>query len=218
MSSLILHIVSSNIIKSKYNLSDEFLAGAIMPDIIKKMTGDKILSHYMKLEKIDTEVKGNFNKLVVEAERYIKENENEMNSQIKIGYAAHLIEDKIWFEHFVNRYADYSDGTNYVVRFVKDKKMHTDAEFAEKIYNDYTIIDEYMLEKYNLNIDEIRNKILPYYSDVSQEIIKKVLVQPLKSEYKTGKELYFISYNDAEEFVERSSKGVEKLLGSYLEG
>lgn len=213
MSSLILHIVASNIVKLKYNLSDEFLAGSIMPDIIKRLIGDKPLTHYQRFENAKSKDNIIYKKSIIEYDKFIMENKNKMNSPIKLGYAAHLVEDSIWFEKFIPRYADYADYEKKLVRFTSDNAIHTDEEFAKRIYHDYALVDGQILKEYNLDIDKIRERILSYYSGEPKELVKKELI---KYPVKENDSLQILNYKDAEEYVDVSSKQVEKILEKYL--
>ena len=46
MSSLIMHVCISNIIRQKYDYGYDFLFGSIMPDILKEAGEDKNKVHY----------------------------------------------------------------------------------------------------------------------------------------------------------------------------
>lgn len=48
MGSLLIHVCVSNIVKEKLNLSNKFLVGTVMPDLIKLETGNRLGSHYLK--------------------------------------------------------------------------------------------------------------------------------------------------------------------------
>ena len=99
MSSYIMHICTSDIVKRKLNLTDKFVYGSALPDILKEISQDRNGTHYIQ-------------KVIVNGEkRNLPNIQNAINSlqiedkEIKMGYIAHLLEDLIWFNEFIPRYA-----------------------------------------------------------------------------------------------------------------
>ena len=85
MGSLIMHIAASKIVKEKYNLSNKFMAGCIMPDIYAKCGIDRDETHFINSSDSN----------IPNISAFIRKYENELNNEIILGYLAHLIEDKI---------------------------------------------------------------------------------------------------------------------------
>ena len=48
MSSYIMHMCISDIVKRKLNLTYKFVYGSILPDVIKSITGDRDITHFIK--------------------------------------------------------------------------------------------------------------------------------------------------------------------------
>ena len=98
MAGTIVHLAISNEIKKKYNFSDRFLFGSIMPDIRKRICEDRDATHY-----IEEIYLGNNNiKRLPNLERYIKENKEKI-AQIQAATNSFLLKYTTLPAHFVPR-------------------------------------------------------------------------------------------------------------------
>ena len=162
MASLIMHIVITRMLQKKYNLKDEVLLGAILPDILKTTTiKSKEESHYMK----------EINDLP-NIEKFIRVNMNNGQDEIKLGYLFHLIQDRIWYGH-LKEMEETFEGTN--------------DEFAYRVYSDMNIYDQYVLKKYNIDEDEFngikeRLETLSTDSRVKNGIHKLVRIRSIEND------------------------------------
>ena len=149
MGSYVMHLCISNIVKKKLNLGNGFLYGSILPDIIKKKkSGSRQSSHFL----VERYLNGSKMCLpdIKEAVERIKFEDNE----IKLGYIAHLIEDYIWFSEYIPSYAKKIDNERVYI-FAYNKEVE-EKEFGKQIYNDYYNSSGYIINKYNLDIEEIK--------------------------------------------------------------
>ena len=89
MSSLKMHIAIDKKVKEELKYSDLFIVGSILPDIIKLILKERTSSHFEINETIDLD-------------KYLLTQDN-LKNELVLGYYAHLIEDKIWFESYVNK-------------------------------------------------------------------------------------------------------------------
>ena len=129
MSSFKMHVAISEKVRSELNYSNLFILGSVLPDIIKLIVKDRTSTHFENNNSIDLE-------------KYILAQDN-LKNELVVGYYAHLIEDKIWFESYL------------------DKKYRKFKEYSdEKIYNDYAFIDNIMYKKLNFNTQGIRKILL----------------------------------------------------------
>lgn len=151
MSSLIMHVCISNIIKQKYDYGYEFLLGSIMPDILKNSGEDKNKVHYR--------TKDNYN--LYEIDKFVKKNMLTEKTEYNLGYLAHLIQDK-FLAKYTNRKIkeSYIDGQEYITYIFDNDSLHKKQEFLDLIHNDYAIIDQYLIKKYDLNMDYMLKRIL----------------------------------------------------------
>ena len=110
MSSLKMHIAISKKIKEEFNYSNIFLLGAILPDIIKLIIGNRKITHFEKQE-------------IIDLDEFIKKQKN-LENELVMGYYAHLIEDKIWYE-----------------LYMREKYFKLPEYSDSKLYNDYSFVD-----------------------------------------------------------------------------
>lgn len=95
MSSIISHIYISNILKEKYNLNNEFLYGAMLPDVLTVAVNFKTknTTHYLQHGTLNGN-EGDY----PDIEKFINENKLSLPKNLMLqGYLAHLIEDMIWY-------------------------------------------------------------------------------------------------------------------------
>lgn len=177
MASIIMHICISNLIKQKYEYSYDFLLGSIMPDILKKTGMDKNKVHY----------RTNEDYTLYEIENYAKEkNLRENKDELDLGYLLHLIEDKILAKHINTKIKEIKiDGQEYITYLFDNDSLHKKQEFINMIHNEYAIVDDYLLKKYNINIDYITKRILRSNKDQNLE---EIIVNELK-QYSVNKDV-----------------------------
>lgn len=160
MGSIIMHLYISEQIKKKYNFSDEFLVGSILPDV-KKLNGEnRDKTHYLVERKKDRTV---FR--LPEEDEYIHESKCENNKMIKYGYIAHLIQDKVWFRDYMPVFGEEigldSNGDELYVYSKDEKKIiRTKQEFLSDVYGDYSVWNTRLKEKFGLlNFPSIQSYI-----------------------------------------------------------
>lgn len=200
MSSLKMHIAISEEIRKQFNLSNDFLLGAILPDIIKLLRKERITSHF----EIDNQV---------DLEKFKKMQTN-INSDLVLGYYAHLIEDKIWFESYMlNKYCILPDYTD------------------DKLYSDYSYVDESMYKKLNLDTLKIKKDLLSVLKTVNindiclMEFSNKYIlnkdeirlkIEEVWKDYPTTEENYFFTQTDSEEYYKLAVTTVNNYISKIL--
>lgn len=167
MSSLIMHVCISNIIRQKYDYGYDFLFGSIMPDILKEAGEDKNKIHY----------RTNHDYSLYEIDKFVKEKLVKDRSEYNLGYLSHLIQDK-----FLTKYTNAKiketniDNQEYITYLFDNNSLHKKQEFLDLIHNDYAILDEYLMKKYEINLDYLTKRILRVNKDVKYDpIIEKEL-------------------------------------------
>lgn len=172
MGSIIMHLGISKILKQKYNFSNDFLVGTAAPDIMKKLPNvERNMTHYIK----EYENHGKIKRLP-DIEKFLKDKINEQSDYF-YGYLAHLLQDRIWFSKYVPMCADTTDEGKDRVIFVKDNSMHTDKEFSLEMYKDYATVGKSILEKTNLDLEEIKIEIKKYFNN---ELINNIVDNEIK--------------------------------------
>ena len=206
MSSIIIHLCISEIIKQKNNFSDEFLVGAIAPDIYKKYNSNRDSTHYITIINNNGKIKK-----LPDIEAFLEKNKDE-KSEFLLGYLAHLIEDRIWFDKYVPLFAD-SINENKVM-FKKDNSIHTDAEFSTEMYLDYSDEDRYILSKVPINIEEIRETSKRYFNNEELNIILDNQVKLFDNI--EDRENCFLTDEIIEEYIDDCIKECEKILSNII--
>lgn len=205
MSSIISHVYISNILKEKYKLGDEFLYGAILPDILHKAipAQRRKMTHYLR-HGILYGSEGDY----PDIERFIIENTEILpKSQMMQGYLAHLIEDMLWFSIYIPRMTIEKDKKTIIYK--KDNSVHTDDEFRNDIYSDYTIIDRYLLKKTNLDIEKLQKEFLEISDDIN---LKNTIKDNFKLFDLRNENLILISFDMLEEYINASLEKVSIVL------
>lgn len=205
MSSIISHVYISNILKEKYKLGDEFLYGAILPDILHKAipAQRREMTHYLR-HGILYGSEGDY----PDIERFIIENTEILpKSQMMQGYLAHLIEDMLWFSIYIPRMTIEKDKKTIIYK--KDNSVHTDDEFRNDIYSDYTIIDRYLLKKTNLNIEKLQKEFLEISDDIN---LKNTIKDNFKLFDLRNENLILVSFDMLEEYINASLEKVSIVL------
>lgn len=193
MSSIIMHIYISKKIKEELNLSNKFLAGSVLPDMIKIKTKDRSGTHYIKNVENST-------KRLPDLERFLDENKDKLNDEITLGYYAHLIEDELWFDKYIDTFAKCIDEDN--ILYTSDNTMHSPEEFRKDIYADYVSVDKYLITHSNMDIDNIRLNIKRELGDykVDNEVEENIRFPKVSDDAR----IIFISPSCLEDYINES--------------
>ncbi len=186
-----MHIAISEKIRSEFGFGNGFLLGCILPDIYKIMLKNKELTHFEQYI---------YNQTLPDINNFMEKYKNN-KCDLVYGYLSHLIEDEIWFREYMN---------------TKYKK-----KTCEKIYNDYSIIDKYIIKKHNINFKEIKNNILLAVEEneslsKDKNIIKEIIEDNV-IDYPISSKINFFATEVADEYFEKSYKEVKRILESYIE-
>jgi len=207
MSSIIMHIYISLKVQKELNLSNKFLAGAILPDMIKIMTKSKDITHYIK------EYERGENKIrLPDLEKFLQDNKDKLNDEVTLGYYAHLIEDKIWFDEYIGSFAKCIDKEN--ILYISDNTVHSYQEFKKDMYSDYVNVDSYIIEKDNLDVDKIRLEIKDELRGYNvDKLIDENIVFPIKN---NDVKVNFISHEFLNKYINKSIKKVKEEINRIV--
>lgn len=202
MAGTIVHLAISNEIKKKYNFSDRFLFGSIMPDIRKRICEDRDATHY-----IEEIYLGNNNiKRLPNLERYIKENKEKIaqKDEYVLGYFAHLVQDRIWFDKYISRFVEFKADTLEVVYMYSEERMVEREYWVKQMYNDYAKLEQYVLDKFNLDKNDIVQRMLMQTSDYKVKETIKSELRDFDIDKKIKREV--LTQNQMDEYFEESIK------------
>ena len=87
--------------------------------------------------------------------------------------------------------------------------MHTDDEFRNDIYSDYTIMDRYLLKKTDLNIEKLQKEFLAISDDIN---LKSTIKENFKLFDLRNEHLILISLDMLEEYISASLEKVSLVL------
>ena len=152
MASAVIHLCVAKKVNSYVQKNERELSlGAIAPDIAKLVGESKNRSHF--LDEDDSEdTPPNF-------ERFISKYSKELDKPFELGYLIHLMTDYYWFKDYVYKYIE--DYTN-------DKSV-TYTAIKNIIYNDYTSLNQDLIDDYMLDLYYFQNQI-EYPKSVIDEI------------------------------------------------
>ena len=152
MASAVIHLSVAKKINN-YLQTDEriFSLGAIAPDIAKQVGLSKYESHFLD-EDEDEETPPHY-------ERFIKKYKKELDKPFELGYLVHLMTDYYWFKDYIPKMIeDYTDDKN--ARYTALRNI---------IYNDYTSLNQDLIDTYMLDLYYFQNEI-EYPKSVIEEI------------------------------------------------
>lgn len=217
MSSLIMHICISNVIKNKYNLSNYFLLGILLPDIYKLFPDThRRVTHFIKEVIINDEIKG-----IIEIERFINEYYKKVKDgskeeyEIFLGYLAHLQEDIIWFDEYIDRYKKQSIKKYHEKDYLKNVFV--------QVYKEYPIADRTLMAKCNISAEELK--------ELKKDIIELALKSSLLKKEEVAKLIEnnlflhdveenviqeYITNEDMSEYYNRALKQTDNIVFKYL--
>ncbi|MDO4282136.1 MAG: hypothetical protein Q4D02_00725 [Clostridia bacterium] len=205
MGSLLMHVCVSKIVKEKLDLSNKFLFGTVMPDFIKLKTGQRNESHYIKKVIYNNGVKE-----LPDIERFILENRKDLKNEETRGYLAHLIEDKIWFDKYISKYVKRVKNNDELVICLKNGCFKDNKKFTDELYSDYRKMGGYLVNKYNIDIKNLKRDLSIYLNDeVYFKFLQKYCTNNIIS---NDNPIYFITKQDMNYYIKETVEEVLKVL------
>ena len=201
-----MHMCISDIVKKKLNLTDKFVYGSVLPDIIKNITKDRNGTHYIK-------------KVVISGEERSLPDVNEAiydldieDREIKLGYIAHLIEDFIWFNDYIPTYAKkLNDGK---LLYLKDNSVHESEDFSKDMYSDYTNNSAYVIDKCDVDIEKLKNSLKDIIKD--DEHIKCIEDNTYYTSVEDIDKNIFMTKESIDKYIDEASDKVYKIIKEML--
>lgn len=211
MGSLIMHLCIAEKLKEKYKFSDKFIIGEIMPDLLKMAGKSKETTHY--LEKV-FECDGV--KTLPNILKYECENEENLKDEKVLGYVSHLVQDKIWFDKYIGKYAKTDANNIDRIHYLEYNIIKNSNEFSQDIQNDYNNVDKYLVDKYKIDVKSIRNTLEKISPD--KEFLNKIDKSLLVDNYNNlTQQNVFITKEDVDTYIneslKKSSIEINKILG-----
>ncbi|MBQ4583969.1 MAG: zinc dependent phospholipase C family protein [Bacilli bacterium] len=142
MASSIIHMaVAKEMNKNLKKDESKLLLGSIAPDLSKLVGETKKYSHFL-----DDNNKVDLNKFLAKYKNYL-------DDDFVLGYYIHLYTDYLWFKYFITEIDN-----NDKIKKLDGTIVKLNGEMARLyIYNDYTNLNEKLVDKYKLNLNELNN-------------------------------------------------------------
>lgn len=141
MASALIHMIVAKKVNEKLNLDvRSYLLGSIAPDIAKMVGSERMISHFTGDSDISTP----------NIKEFLKKYRSEMDKPFEVGYLVHLLTDVLWFDEFLPNFLIETQNT--IIDKEGNKVKFTNEEIKELIYNDYTNLNEQLLDYYNFDL------------------------------------------------------------------
>lgn len=214
MGSFSMHIAISKKVKEKFLLGNDFMLGAVLPDLYKILLENKNMTHFQR--KIGEENLPDIEKF---CDIY-----KDKKSEIVYGYLVHLIEDKVWFNKYSNKkYVKELENGKYY-KYFKDNTIHEREEYITDMYTDYAIIDKYIMKKYSLNREEINENLKKSILENRNIVEKEELINLVdtriidySSIYNINRPITFLRKEEIDDYCEMALKETENILKQFIE-
>ena len=206
MSSYIMHMCVSDIVKRKLNLTDKFIYGSILPDILKMASGDRNGTHFLSKVKVE-----NDDRNLPVIDKAIHELEIE-DKEIRLGYIAHLVEDLIWFNDFIPTFAKKVGDRKY--QYIRTGEIKESKCFTEDMYSDYEHCGAYVIERTNTDIETIKKNILEYITE--ERCLNFMLDNTKYTESSDIQNNHFMTKECIDKYIARTTKAVENIMRELI--
>ncbi len=202
MGSILMHVCISEQLSKKYSFSKKFILGSLLPDIYKRTTMTRDESHYIKRSIVN-----GFSYHLPDLEKYVEDHrESILTDEITLGYYAHLVEDYVWFKYVSGLFTKVREDEEEkeLVRYRKEnfEVPHPEKEYCEEMYKDYSNVNEWLLQKCQIDIEELADMIKDYTNDeYSANLVR--LYCKTEAKYRDG-ENAFLNETIIERYIKAS--------------
>lgn len=193
MASVVIHMAVAKRINQKLKRNEsKLLLGSIAPDLSKLVGESKKYSHFL-----DDNNKVNLNKFLAKYKNYL-------GDDFVLGYYIHLYTDYLWFKYFITEIVD-----NNKIKKLDGTIVKLNGEMATLyIYNDYTNLNEKLVDKYNLDLNKLNNiKISNIITEIPLDKISLLLeqIKYINENIKRPKSFVF-NIDNIDTFIKTSSE------------
>lgn len=163
MASAVIHLCVAKKINEKLKMNEkELFLGSIAPDISKQVNEPKTKSHFLTSSEED----------IPNVFEFLDKYKDKLYKPFNMGYFIHLYTDKIWFAEFLrskyyDKFIKLIDGT--VINVSQQEKL-------DIIYNDYTNLNVYLLDKYDLDLSLFYEKFVMPNTDIDEIPVDKLQI------------------------------------------
>ena len=202
MSSYIMHMCISDIVKRKLNLTDKFIYGSVLPDILKGLTGDRNKTHYLEKVEVSGEIRN-----LPNITRAINELDIQ-NKEIRLGYIAHLVEDLIWFREYIPSYARILPDDK--MEYLKQGIICSKEQFNKDIYSDYSNGGAYVIDKCGTNMEALKDSLVELVQDKAE--LELIFQNTSYGQIEDIDKNVFMTRESIDRYIQECTKEVEKVI------
>ena len=157
MASAVIHMaVATEINKITKRDNSKYLLGSIAPDISKLVGEERKKSHFCDNDDG-----------VPNMDRFLDKYKNYLQDDFVFGYFVHLYTDYLWEKYFISEI--YNEDNNLITKIDGTKVKCNGRMVSLYIYNDYTNLNNSLLDEYDMDLSIFYNDI-PDLENVIQEI------------------------------------------------
>ncbi len=158
MASSMIHLTIANELNKMLKRDKKkLLLGSIAPDLSKLVGDDKTRSHFILEGEED----------IPDLNKFLKKYGYFLNDDFVLGYYIHLYSDYLWFKYFIPDLFD--EGKNIITKLNGDIIKCNGNMMEKYIYNDYTNINNDLINEYDLDL-KLFYEPIPELNNIIDEI------------------------------------------------
>ena len=158
MASSMIHLTIANELNKMLKRDKKkLLLGSIAPDLSKLVGDNKTRSHFILEGEED----------IPDLNKFLKKYGYFLNDDFVLGYYIHLYSDYLWFKYFIPDLFD--EGKNIITKLNGDIIKCNGNMMEKYIYNDYTNINNDLINEYDLDL-KLFYEPIPELNNIIDEI------------------------------------------------
>lgn len=206
MASAIIHLCIAKKVNERLKMDEkELFLGSIAPDISKQIGESKNKSHFLNTK--DSDVPNIFS--------FLEKYKNSLNKPFNMGYFIHLYTDKVWFAEFLR-----SKLYENCIKLIDGSSINVSSkEKLRLIYNDYTNLNVYLLDQYDLNLSLFYEPLIVPNSNIDEIPVDKLQIlldqMGLIVMNSTKEKAYVFDEATINEFIDYCANKILKKIDEY---
>lgn len=206
MASAIIHLCVAKKVNEKLKMDEkELFLGSIAPDISKQIGESRTKSHF--LTKPNSDIPNTFS--------FLEKYKSTLDKPFNMGYFIHLYTDKVWFDEFLKsklyeNCIKLLDGSSINVNYKEKLRI---------IYNDYTNLNVYLLDAYDLDLSLFYEELVIPNSNIDEIPLSKLQIlldqMGLIVMNSTKEKAYVFDEAIIDEFIDYCSNKILKKINEY---
>ena len=199
MASSLIHAAVCNELNKKLKRDPkQILVGTVAPDIAKLLGETKEYTHFLD----------DPNSGVPNLTKFLNKYINYLDDDFVLGYYIHLYTDYLWFKYFIPEIYDESKN---LIKKLDGTEVDCHGNMAQiYIYNDYTNINERVVNDYKLDLSFLYDSKLEFNDIIKEAHMDKmnIIIDKIKEIYEGSKihREYIFDMDNIHNFIDLSVK------------